>query len=141
MPPVRLLHPIQVLLRKAEPSRTAAQDPVLKEPIGQVRRNRKPIRLLAQISDGKTNDPVATAGGVNEDSDGYLLFRTQDLRREGVTVERGDRVVQIGSDENAKDVDYYITKLKYMGHYPNHKGPSLVRAYYADRQPSRIADA
>lgn len=137
MPRVRLLHKIPVYLRKSDKDHTALMDDSLHEPIGQVRRPLKPIKLIAQISDGKTNDPKSASGGVVLESDGYLLFRTKDLRAKNTTVDVGDRVVQIGEDENARSVDYYITKLKYMGHYPGKKGASLVRAYYEDRHPSR----
>jgi hypothetical protein len=137
MPRVRLLHPVAVYLRKSDKEQTAVMDDRLHEPVGQVRRDRKPIKLVAQINDGRTKDPAASSGGVVESSDGYLLFRTKDLRAARVEVERGDRIVQIGDPPNDHEVDYYITKLKYMGHYPDKSGASLVRAYYEDREPSR----
>ena len=133
-------HPITVFLRKADKEQTAVMDDDLHEPVGQVRRKLKPIKLVAQIADGKAKDPVASSGGVVEESDGYLLFRTKDLRTAKTTVERGDRIVQIGEKPNDREVDYYITKLKYMGHYPGKKGASLVRAYFEDREPSRHRD-
>lgn len=137
MPRVKLIHPITVYLRKADKDQTAVMDDGLHEPVGQVRRKRKPIRLVAQVNDGRTNDPIASSGGVVENSDGYLLFRTKDLRVARTSVERGDRIVQIGESPNDHAVDYYIVKLKYLGHYPDKKGASLVRAYYEDREPSR----
>jgi len=112
-------------------------DDNLHEPIGQVRRQLKPIRLVAQIADGKTDDPRSSAGGVTLESDGYVLFLTKDLRKAGTTVDVGDRIVQIGEGVNERSVDYYVTKLKYLGHYPDKRGASLVRAYYEDRHPSR----
>lgn len=140
MPRVKLIHPITVFLRKADKEQTAVMDDDLHEPVGQVRRKLKPIKLVAQIADGKTKDALPSSGGVILESDGYLLFRTKDLRGARTTVEIGDRVVQIGEKPNDHAVDYYITKLKYLGHYPNHKGASLVRAYYEDREPSRHRD-
>lgn len=137
MPRVRLIHPITVFLRKADKEQTAVMDDELHEPVGQVRRRLKPIKLTAQINDGKSNDATASSGGVVLESDGYLLFRTEDLRTARTSVEIGDRVVQVGEKPNDHEVDYYITKLKYMGHYPGKKGASLVRAYYEDREPSR----
>lgn len=140
MPSVKLIHPITVYLRKSDKQQTAVMDDVLHEPVGQVRRELKPIKLVAQIADGKTDDAMASSGGSILESDGYLLFRTKDLREASTTVEIGDRVVQIGEVPNDHEVDYYIVRLKYMGHYPSHKGSSLVRAYYEDREPSRHRD-
>jgi len=132
----RLLHPIPVWLRKADREFTAAYDHNLREPVGQVRREQKPIKLVAQISVGNADDPKASQGGVVEDSDGYLLFLTRDLKRAKVEVDRGDRVIKIGEGDNEREVDYYITKLKWMGHYPHAGGPTMVRAYFEDRHPS-----
>lgn len=137
MPRVRLIHPIPVYLRKSDKQQTAVMDDALHEPVGQVRRKLEPVRLVAQIADGKTEDAMASPGGVTLEGGGYLLFRTRDLRTAKTTVEIGDRVVQIGNAPNDHEVDYYIIRLKYMGHYPDKKGASLVRAYYEDREPSR----
>jgi hypothetical protein len=140
MPKVRLLHPIPVFLRKSDKEQTAVMDDALHEPVGQVRRKLKPIKLVAQINDGKSQDARASSGGVVLESDGYLLFRTEDLRKARTTVEVGDSVVKIGESPNDHEVDYYIIRLKYMGHYPGQKGANLVRAYYEDREPSRHRD-
>lgn len=136
MPLPRLIHPIPVWLRKEDRTFTAVYDNNLKEPVGQARRPQKPIKLVAQIFVGNTDNPMPSEGGVIERSDGYLLFRTSDLRDLKVEVDRGDRVVKIGDGDNAREVDYYITKLKWMGHYSWAGGPTLLRAYFEDRHPS-----
>jgi hypothetical protein len=140
MPIPRLIHPIPVFLRKADREQTALMDDNLNEPVGQVRREQTPIKLMAQHGNVKDSAAMATEGGVNEKSDGYLLFLTADLNAARVTIERGDRVVQIGDGDVGREVDFYIVKLKYMGHYPRQRGPTLVRAYYEDRHPSRLRD-
>jgi hypothetical protein len=137
MPRVRLLHPITIFIRKAELENTAIMDDNLHEPIGQIRRKQKPIKLKAQHTSNAADNPKASMGGVVEESDGNLLFRTSELRDAKATVDRGDRVVQIGEGDNAITVDYYITKLKYLGHYPGNKGSTLLKAFYEDRHPSR----
>jgi hypothetical protein len=136
MPKVRLLHPVVVFLRKADRENTALMDDALHEPVGQVRRAQKPIKLRAQIKDGKTEDARPSFGGVVMESDGYLLFLLKDLNRDHIMIEIGDRVVQIGEGANARETDLYVVKLQHLGHYPG-SGPNLLKAFFEDRHPSR----
>jgi hypothetical protein len=112
-------------------------DDNLNEPIGQVRRDQKPVRLVAQHQPNVDERAGITSGNVVEESDGYLLFLTKDLRAARVTLQRGDRIVQMGDAPNDWETDLYLVRFKRMGHYPGHGGPTLLRAYYADRHPSR----
>lgn len=137
MPRPRLLHPVPVYIRKIDRDETAVMDHNLHEPVGQVRRPQKPLRLICQHQPNIKDRPAAAPGGAMEESDGYVLFRTQDLRLWKVTVERGDRIVQMGDPPNDYEVDYYITRTKPMGHYPSARGSTLLRCYYEDRHPSR----
>lgn len=132
-----LIHPIAVFLRQVERDLTAVQDDNLHEPVGQVRRPQAPIRLMAQVSWGKDKDQTQTEGGPTGNSDGYLLFRTSDLRSKHVTLVEGDRITQIGEGAAAQQTDLYVTAFKWMGHYPDQRGATLVRAYFEDRSPSR----
>lgn len=134
----RLLHPVPVYLRKKDLEYTAEYDDNLHEPIGQVRREQKPIRLRAQVKINDTDEASATQGSVNERSEGYLLFLTRELNAAKLVIERGDRVVQIGDGDNAREVDYYITKFQWRGHYPRAQGPTLLKAFFEDRHPSRL---
>lgn len=132
-----LIHPIPVFLRKAAPSLTL-QDDNLHEPIGQVLRDQAPTRLLAQISWGFDRKQEQEDAGATSSSDGYVLFRTRDLRAANWTLELGDQICQIGEGAAAqKDLGLYVVGLKWMGHYPDQHGASLVRAYFEDRRPSR----
>ena len=134
----RLLHPIKVFLRKADKEETAVWDEKLKEPIGQVRRKQKPIKLTAQIGKGSADRSVATEGGTSEKSDGYLLFLTSELKLKKVTIEIGDRVIQIGEGDSEREVDYYLLRLAWRGHYPEHRGHTMLKAFFEDRQSSRV---
>ncbi len=136
----RLLNPVKVFLRKLDKEETAAVDDKLKEPIGQYRRKQKPIKLTAQIGKGSADRAVATEGGKSEKSDGYLLFLTRDLKVAKVTIEIGDRVVQIGEGASERQVDYYIIRLAWRGHYKEHRGHTMVKAFFEDRQSSRVRD-
>lgn len=137
MPTPRLLHPVPIFLRQIDRTFTAEYDDNLREPIGQARRKKKPVRLVAQMKIGDTDSPQASAGGIIERSDGYALFRTQDLRDADIVVDRGDVIVQIGDKPNDRETDLYITKMQFMGHYPSAAGPTLVKAFFEDRHPSR----
>lgn len=134
----RLIHPVPVWLRQLDREGTAITDDNLREPVGQARRELKPVKLRAQVKDGRTDAATAAAIGAVEHSDGYLLFLTADLRAAGVTLQRGDRIVQIGEEPNAReDLDYYLLRFQYLGHYPHAGGATLVKAFYEDRAPSR----
>lgn len=137
MPLPRLLHKTPVYIRQIDRKFTARYDHNLKEPIGQVRRPSVPIKLIAQVHIGATDNPTASAGGVTEDSRGYCLFRTADLRDADVTLDRGDQIVQMGDPPNDRATDYYITHFDWKGHYAQHGGPTLVKAFFSDRHPSR----
>jgi hypothetical protein len=132
-----LIHPIPVFIRKAEKSLTAVQDHNLHEPVGQVRRPQAPTRLLAQISWGLDNNITQEMLGISGSCDGYVLFRTSDLRAKHFAIEVSDLIVQLGEDSALQHVDLYISSLKWMGHYPDQHGSSLVRAYFQDRGPAR----
>jgi hypothetical protein len=71
--------------------------------------------------------------GVKEDSDGYALFRYIDLQALSITLKRDDRIIRVGT----VDVDVYIVKLQPMGHYPSASGPTLLKAFFKDKQPGR----
>ena len=135
MPP-RLIHPIKVYIKKADRTQTFYDDD-LHEPIGQVKRPQKPFAVWAQIKTVDTDDPQPAPGGVLEETRGYILVRTIDLRRNHLTIERGDQIIQIGEEPNARQVDFYITKFQQRGHYPSARGHTLLKCWFADRHPSR----
>ena len=137
MPTPRLIHPVPIFIRQIERSLTP-QDDDAREPVGQVYRNQKPIKLMGQVRYlDATDAPAATPGGVIEHSSGYVLFRTLDLRARRIELQRGDRIVQIGEGALADEVDLYITQKPIRGHYPQHQGGTLQKFFFSDRKPSR----
>lgn len=133
----RLIHPIAVYIRKKEVEFTAVMDDNLHEPVGQVRRPKKPVKLMCQHKSMSADELRAAFGGAIEQAGGYCLFLTADLTKARVTIESGDRIIQIGDSPNKLDVDYYINRLQHLGHYHFANGPTLLRAYYEDREPTR----
>ena len=137
MPSPRLLHPIPILIRQIDRKFTPKYDNRLKEPIGQSPRLLKPVKLRAQMKIGRTDDAQATGLGIEEKSDGYALFLVADLKRVRITINRGDRIVQIGEGVSKREVDFYIVKFEFRGHYPSARGHTLIKAHFQDRHPSR----
>lgn len=77
-----------------------------------------------------------SADGPQEGEDGYVLFRIIDLRASTLnTIRRGDRFIQLGGSPNAVSTDVYVMRTRFSGHYPDQNGPSLLKAFFADRQP------
>jgi hypothetical protein len=137
MPTPMLLHPIPVKLRKSDRAFTAAWDENFREPVGQVRRKQRPIELVAQVKNIRVENVVLKEGGKSEHADGYLLFLASDLERRKVTIETGDRIVEIGSGSRTREVDYYVVQVTGRGHYPEHFGHTMIKAFFQDREPSR----
>ena len=134
----RLIHPIPIYLRQKALDATPLFDHNMHEPIGQVHRDLKPIRLLAQVMINDTDSASPTQGPITESSNGYVLFLTRDLNARQLEINRGDRILKIGDGDNGRDVDLYIIKLMWRGHYPRAAGPTLLKAFFEDRQPSRL---
>lgn len=86
----------------------------------------------------------AGVGGANEQSHGYILFRLVDVRAAALVagfnqyrLKQNDRFIKSGVGPNAVDVDLYIVDLRYVGHYADQGGASLVKAFFRDRFPSK----
>lgn len=131
----RLIHPIPVRLRKPDRAVTL-QDHNLREPIGQAYRMPE-VRLLAQVWWGTDSREAAAEVGSTSSSDGYLLFRTHDLRERRFELGLGDRVSQIGDGAAAQATDLYVCGMTWMGHYPDQRGATLVKAWFEDRSPGK----
>lgn len=131
----RLLHPIAV---EIEPLNRAESivDPDFQEPVQQASRGPR-VTAPAQVQWGLDEELRATLQGAEQGSDGYLLFRTIDLRALSVTLHQGDRFVSIGVGANKIDADLYVTALRYNGHYQDQGGATLVKAFFKDRFPSK----
>ena len=126
-----LIHPVPITIRQLSKSNTL-MDEDFREPIQQAIHSSDKT-LLGQISWNAENAMDFTTGGVQESSDGYVLFRYVDLEAVGVTLHNNDRIIKLGNI----DVDLYIVRMKPCGHYPDASGATMVKAYFVDRQPSR----
>jgi hypothetical protein len=75
--------------------------------------------------------------GAEEGEDGYVLVRPVDLAAIGQKIQRGDRIVGYGVGAARIDLDVYVVRIRPEGHYPDLKGPGLLKAFFSDRQPER----
>ncbi len=133
MPIPNLIHPVPVSIQVIDRSNTIVDDD-MREPVQQSARGATTV-VGGQVKWGMDQGFGSERKGPAEDSDGYVLFRLVDLAAEAppVVIKRDDRFIRLGT----VDVDVYVTALRYEGHYPDQGGPTLVKAFFKDRQPSR----
>lgn len=131
MPLPNLLHPVKVTLQQIDREQTI-YDEETREPIQRVERKTDKT-VNGQVRWGAEKALKPTEGGAQEDSEGYVLFRYVDLKKNNIKLDLNDRIIKIGWQEH----DLYITKLLPLAHYMDQNGATLVRAYFMSRQPSR----
>lgn len=129
-----LLHPVTIELEQIDRAATRYDDDA-REPIQQAARATV-VELPGQVKYGSSKDESYHAGGRREGERGYVLFRQRDLDSASVTLAVDDRIKKVGN----VDHDSYITRLEPTGHYPAY-GNTLVKAHFADRQPSKQRSA
>ena len=149
-----LLHPIPVELRRASAALTVF-DQVAREPVRHVwKAGQGPglgavLELEAQVNwnDGVIRRPRFLAGGVEEESAGYLLFRVEDLLAASVAnaksdgtlalgIARGDQITRIG----LRQVKLFVVWFRDIASYPDQGGATLLEVHFGDRAPS-VPDA
>ena len=126
-----LLHPVPITIQQRDIAVTKYDDD-FREPIQKVSRTISKI-IPGQVKWGIEDSLNLTKGGIQEKSNGYILFRYVDLAASKVVLQLGDRFANIGG----LIVDLYITGFQPIGHYPSAGGPTLLKVFFADRQPSK----
>jgi len=126
-----LLHPVPISIQSLDRTNTIYDDD-MREPVQQ-ETNVATVIVPGQVKWGKDQAFVPSSIGAQEDSDGYVLFRFVDLAAAGVTLKREDRFIALGT----YITDVYVVSLQPCGHYPDQGGPTLIKAFFSDRQPSR----
>ena len=137
MPDPRLIHPISVQIEQIDKADTVYRGRA-KEPVRQAARTTT-VTLDGQIAWNFHGDPKAEAAGIRTTEDGYVCFLLKDILAAGITLKRGDKFTQFGSGVHAVSVNLYVTYVDPHGHYPGQDGPTLMFAYFEDRQPTRSA--
>lgn len=146
-----LLHPIPIHLQRLNRAATTFNSRA-REPVRQLwKRGQGPGTgtedvLEGQINwnDGKIRKPTGEgSGGVEEKSDGYVLFRFVDLLSAGIAtensdgtielgIERGDKIVRVGR----RCVDLFVLFFRDIANYPDQGGGTILEVNFSDREPS-----
>jgi hypothetical protein len=125
----------RVLVRLEPISRDeSVNDEPFREPVGQPERQRTPAEFYARVVYGRADQPRAESGGAVEQTDGYIVVHTADLRRDDIDIQRGDKITQLGSKPNARTVELFITRSRPMAISSRANGASLMRFYFEDRE-------
>jgi hypothetical protein len=140
MPIPNLLHPVPIRVEQIQ--RGAVEvDPDYDEEYEVIARAAVVV-LPGLVKWGYSDHFRANDTGPQEGEDGYVLFRLVDLRAQGlVSIYRGDKFIQLGGNPNAIGTDVYVVRLRFEGHYPDQNGPTLLKAFFSDRQPVKGSGA
>lgn len=91
------------------------------------------VTVQAQIVHGNTQQVSEWQQmGVGEHVKGYLVMRLKDI--DSLNLQRGDKIVKLAQ----LDVEYYLIHSKGdpAAHFPSLGGFTLVRHFFADREPT-----
>jgi hypothetical protein len=126
-----LLHPVPIYIQQIDTDNTLYDDE-FREFIGQETLT-EAVMVPGQVKQTFDYSVKSARRGRKEDSSGYILFRYVDLNAAGITLALNDRISKIGTI----DTDVYINVLEPEGHYEAIGGPTVVKAYFTDKQPVR----
>lgn len=127
----KLIHPCNISIGRIDRSVTL-YDEDAREPLQQAARLVS-VTVPGQVSWADTLRMETGKGGVIYNAQGYVLFRKADLDSAGFAVQINDRISKMGHVET----DVYVERLEWVGHYPDQNGPTLLKAYFSDRLPSK----
>lgn len=138
MPIPNLLHPVPVTVQRINRAETVVDEGYDEE--YEVVAREADVILPGQIKWSAFDRYRPTVIGTEEGEDGYVLFRIVDLRAQGVdAIVRGDKFIALGGSPNSIATDVYVTRVRFEGHYPDQNGPTLIKAFFSDRQPVKGA--
>jgi len=128
-----LLHPVPITVERLDTASTL-YDEDAREAVQQASRATE-VTIPGQVKWGSVDKVEMERQGVAEGADGYVLFRKVDLDAASIELAPNDRITRIGHVET----DVYVLKLQPMGHYTDQVGHTLVRAWFEDRTPAKVA--
>lgn len=140
MPIPNLLHPVPVIIEQINKARQEDNsgdgtwfDDDFREPVQQAARS-SVVTVQGQPRWGNSQKLGASRMGPESEATGYVVFRYVDLADAGITLQQNDRFTKIGT----LDTDVYIISMRPEGHYADVGGPTLVKAFFKDRQPATV---
>lgn len=127
-----LIHPIDIDIEQIDKG-TTIYDPDTREPIQQVNRTTL-LTIKGQPRWRSLSEVDMQRGGDRVSARGYIVFRKEDIDNASITIQINDKISRIGHQTG---LDYYITRIEWIGHLPRFDGPSLMKAWFDDRRPSK----
>jgi hypothetical protein len=127
----RLIHPCSITIKRVDHG-TTLYDEDAREPLQQATRLTS-VTIQGQVSWADTSQKDTGRSGVLLNAQGYVLFRKLDLDAAGFAIQINDRISKMGHVET----DVYVERLEWIGHYTELEGPTMIRAYFSDRLPSK----
>ncbi len=93
------------------------------------------VEIPCQPFIGKVDDPETQPGGsIKEEVEGYIVVRGADMNSLLTRkLDRGDKVVGLGTGTNRRDIEYYIVGSKTGAAYDDQDGFSLRKYFFAAR--------
>ena len=135
-----LLHPVPVDVQQVNRSATVV-DPDFREEMENVAYGAV-VTLPGQIKWYSDEELRRMNYGSEHGSAGYILFRVLDLKNKGIaSIREGDKFVAYGTGAGRYEVNVFVTKIEPQGHYQDRGGPTLLKAYFADRNPASSSGA
>lgn len=126
-----LIHPIDIDIEQIDKGATI-YDPDTREPIQQASRTAT-ITLKGQPRWRRLDAVSMHRGGDRLEAKGYIVFRKEDLDALGIEININDKITRIGHT----DVEYFVVEREWIAHLPRFNGPSLMKAWFNDRRPSK----
>lgn len=129
-----LIHPILCVVEQISKG-TTIYDEDTREPIQQADRATA-VSIMGQPRWRRRDVVSMQRGGDRQEAKAYIVFRKVDmdaLLGDNVQFQLGDKVTRIGH----QTVEYFIIEREWLAHLPAHGGPSLLRAWLSDRNPSK----
>lgn len=138
----RLVHPVKIELTLIDPANTPAVDPQFREPVS-TPVYLDPIVVTAQLGLGQTDKYQQDPGGDDPRTDGHVVLRVVDWRREGGgrKLVKGARITKLyagsAQESDAQVVRWVIEEVRPAGHY--RQGHTLWLLYYRDMKIASVA--
>jgi len=149
VPVPNLIHPVPVTIRRQRKDLTTFASRA-REPVRQMWRDGDgpgtgteiTVRAQVNFNDGKLNKPRFNAGGVEEETDGYVLFRVIDLIAAGLATDNGDGTVTFGIDRGdmitrigRRKTNLFVLFVRDVAGYTDRGGATLLEVDFKDRHP------
>lgn len=127
-----LIHPVRVVIQQLSNAGIVVDDDYRETLQGGG--HSAPITTRGQIKWGKDEGLELQRRGVSIDADGYVLFRTIDLRSAGITaINLNDRFLSFGNGPNMLSAKVFVVHLEPVAHYGDAGGATMVKAWFKDR--------